>query len=346
MVKFNYLNIKQIKSIHPIQNYTLTCIESKEDLYSVSSNAHRTKEAFVLPVFHTIFQTLDQPMVVVRIIRDTAFILEANRAFCRLVGYSNEEIIGKAANDIISQYCLKQDKLQFQKETFLYTKRRRRTPVRIEHKPLDKAACGQDNLAIILVEDLSAHKWIAEQYERDKVLISGIVDSNYHIRYLKDFFAPLLFEPEKRLEDETILEFISETEFKRFEEAFLTSSKMKKMNHLKVKTKKLSGVELELTVTFTPLFDGFGTIKEYAFVIWDLNPINDSVDSSMKLKIWMAKRDMSANQLAAATHISIQTISKLRNGKIKKPQRLTAELIASELKVEVSEIWSEVRRGR
>nr|WP_272898796.1 helix-turn-helix transcriptional regulator [Paenibacillus sp. MMS18-CY102] len=64
----------------------------------------------------------------------------------------------------------------------------------------------------------------------------------------------------------------------------------------------------------------------------------------MKLKIWMAKRDISTSQLSLSTGISIQTISKLRNGKITKPQRLTAELIASELRVEITDIWPEVGR--
>jgi lambda repressor-like predicted transcriptional regulator len=58
----------------------------------------------------------------------------------------------------------------------------------------------------------------------------------------------------------------------------------------------------------------------------------------------MAKRDLSASQLSLATGISLQTISKLRNGKISRPQRLTAELIASELRVDVQEIWPELVR--
>lgn len=74
--------------------------------------------------------------------------------------------------------------------------------------------------------------------------------------------------------------------------------------------------------------------------------INQVHDSAKRLKMWMAKRDISANQMATATNISLQTISKLRNGHIKKPSRLTAELIAAELQVAVSDIWQEVRNGR
>ncbi len=77
-----------------------------------------------------------------------------------------------------------------------------------------------------------------------------------------------------------------------------------------------------------------------------LTAIKQVYDSSKRLKMWMAKRDISANQMAAATNISLQTISKLRNGHIQKPNRLTAELIAGELQVAVSDIWPEVRNGR
>lgn len=77
-----------------------------------------------------------------------------------------------------------------------------------------------------------------------------------------------------------------------------------------------------------------------------LTAIHQVYDSAKRLKMWMAKRDISANQMAAATNISLQTISKLRNGHIKKPSRLTAELIAAELQVAVSDIWPEVRNGR
>ena len=42
-----------------------------------------------------------------------------------------------------------------------------------------------------------------------------------------------------------------------------------------LKTSKLSGIELELSVTFTPIIDGFGEVLEFAFVIWDLRPVDD-----------------------------------------------------------------------
>jgi DNA-binding Xre family transcriptional regulator len=102
--------------------------------------------------------------------------------------------------------------------------------------------------------------------------------------------------------------------------------------------------ELAFRTTIFPIYDGFGEIEQFAFSIWEMQESSGSEQSGTKLKIWMAKRDLSASQLSLATGISLQTISKLRNGKISRPQRLTAELIASELRVDVQEIWPELVR--
>ncbi|WP_042162740.1 helix-turn-helix domain-containing protein [Paenibacillus gorillae] len=298
-----------------------------------------------MDLYHHIFLILDRPMAIIRNLHNTASLVEANDAFSRLMGCSIEELKGRCACSIIEQYSVQAAARPYQRETYLCTGKRS-MPIRMDHTPLPYINEETGNLSLIQVEDLSALRWIEEQFEHNKVLISGIVDSTYHIRILRDFYAPLLLKPEQTLEDENFLQFISEQEFERIQKALETAGKLKKANNIKVKTNKLGGVEFELSITFTPIYDGFGSVREYAFVIWDLKPVSEGIDSSMRLKIWMAKRDMSAIQLSAATHISLQTISKLRNGKIEKPQRLTAELIASELKVDVAEIWPEVRRGR
>lgn len=299
-----------------------------------------------MPVFHNIFQLLDQPMVLVRFMRDTVVVEESNRAFTRMTGLYNEQLQGMHISKMIGNYCYKNGLRAFRKETFLYNSKHCRIPVLIEQKLLEVTSHDQNALAIIIIQDLSTRKWIELQQQTHKVLISGTVDDSNHIRFIKDLNDPNIFYPEKDLENETLLQFISEAEFAKINEMLPSFTKLKKLQPITVKTNMLSGVELELKVIFTPMFDGFGKIIEYAFVILDLNPVNDSIDSSMKLKIWMAKRDISASQLSDATNISLQTISKLRNGKIKMPQRLTAELIASELRVDVKELWPEVRKGR
>jgi DNA-binding Xre family transcriptional regulator len=171
-----------------------------------------------------------------------------------------------------------------------------------------------------------------------------LFDKNLHIRNFRQSSTPIIFEPDRTLDDENLLQFVAERDHERMLAAFAEAAANKKEKSIILQTSKRSGIELELSITFTPIYDGFGNSKEFAFVIWDLKPVDSEIDAATKLKIWMAKRDITAGHLSALTGISIQTISKLRNGKIIKPQRLTAELIASELQVGVHEIWTEIRK--
>ncbi|MFF2482010.1 helix-turn-helix domain-containing protein [Paenibacillus sp. NPDC058071] len=296
-------------------------------------------------LFHHIFQELEQPMVIVRVTRDVVVFYEVNSAFGRLTGYTGEQLRNKPVKSVIGPYSDRTAARPFKREGALTTARKRIVPVRMENKPLDYGS-SENGLTLMQFEDLSAQKWIDRQAELHQVLVSGVVDTTYHIRYLRDTRTRSLLQPEVPLEDETFFQFITESELSRITDLIPETNQIKKLNTIIIRTVELNGIQLELTVSFTPLFDGFGKLKEYAFVILDYKPVNDFIDSATKLKIWMAKRDISANQLSAATNISLQTISKLRNGKIEKPQRLTAELIASELRIDVSEIWPEVRKSR
>lgn len=302
------------------------------------------EECSRLSIYSQIFQLMHQPMIILRQNEREAAIEDANNAFIRLSGYTLKELKSKKSQHLLQKYKIDNSRQVVKSEVVIYTKQKRQISVRIDQQPLPNSS--EDNFcrAYIIFEDLTPYKWIEQQAERNKVILSGIVDRNQHVRFLRDNLAPLLFEPDRKMQDETLLQFLDDTEhvkiMKIIQEAYL----LKKERSLLLKTSKLSGIELELSVTFAPIIDGFGEAFEFAFVIWDLRPVDDQIDASVKLRIWMAKRDITAGHLSSLTGISIQTISKLRNGKILKPQRLTAELIASELQVEVHDIWSEVRK--
>ncbi|CAM3961302.1 helix-turn-helix domain-containing protein [Paenibacillus alkaliterrae] len=297
-----------------------------------------------MSVYHQIFQRMDQPMLILREKDHEVQIEDANYAFLRLTGYTLAELRSRSTPHLLQNYNIDTTRQVLKSEVMLYTKLKRHLPVRIDQQPLPKEEDDDINRAFIVFEDLTSYKWIAEQAELNKVLISGIVDSHLHIRFLRDSVAPLLFEPDRTIEDETLMTFIADKEQEKLKLVLQEAYLLKKERSLTLQTSKLSGIELELSITFTPILDGNGEVKEFAFVIWDLRAIDDKIASSMKLKIWMAKRDVTAGHLSASTGISIQTISKLRNGKIEKPQRLTAELVASELQVDVHEIWPEIRK--
>ncbi|TYP79339.1 helix-turn-helix domain-containing protein [Paenibacillus methanolicus] len=109
--------------------------------------------------------------------------------------------------------------------------------------------------------------------------------------------------------------------------------------NLNIRTKWLVNEEsLEVTLTLAPFYHSDNTLNQYAFIVTDLR--SSQGDPAVKLKIMMARCNLSALDLSESTGISVQTISKLRNGRIQKPQRLTAELLATELGVKPQDIWA------
>ncbi|MFD1955901.1 helix-turn-helix domain-containing protein [Paenibacillus thailandensis] len=191
------------------------------------------------------------------------------------------------------------------------------------------------------MQDLSSQLWLRQRCDGDHVLVSGVVDEAHKIKFLLNS-RPLELQEAERSDDESIFRYVEKEEWSRVLKTTAEAVKQKQARTVVIRSANLGAI-LDMNITFQPIFDGFGKVKEYAFVLHDLKPVEKSADSSIKLKIWMAKRDINASQLAAATGITPQTISKLRNGKIIRPHRLTAELIAAELRVDVSDIWTEVR---
>ncbi len=298
--------------------------------------------------YEQVFRVHGQAMAVIAEHEGNVRVLDANDAFIRLTGYDKDELISTQDSLFVFSYPAELSRRALKSEMTLNARTGQLLHIRYEQVPLNSGfktrGGAADNIALIIFEDLTAYNWINQQLLSRDILLSGIVDEHMHIRFLRDKLATLMFEPDRALEDESLLDFVAEIDHDRIRAILEQSTHMVDEQSITLHTSKLSGVELELELTYAPIKDGFGNLKEFAFVIWDLRPTNDTADPSMKLKIWMAKRDMSAGALSAATGISLQTISKLRNGKILKPQRLTAELIAAELRVEVNEIWPIVRR--
>ncbi|MWC29262.1 helix-turn-helix domain-containing protein [Paenibacillus sp. MMS18-CY102] len=197
---------------------------------------------------------------------------------------------------------------------------------------------------LIIAKDMSADKWLEQQSTVKKALNIGICDNEYIVRKFHQNYSPLSNVDHSPLH-QSIFDFLDPNEHEMIKTQLSTASTESNSCDIVVRTISFEDISgLEMRATICPIFDGFGAIQEYAFSVWDLKEANDSGQPGMKLKIWMAKRDISTSQLSLSTGISIQTISKLRNGKITKPQRLTAELIASELRVEITDIWPEVGR--
>lgn len=290
--------------------------------------------------FQKTFQAVGLPLTIIQ--NDNLSILEANPAFVRLTGFSPEELRLTTLSPII-EHCssIRQLRSNSLKSFTLMTKRRKRVPVTLEVYELE-AEQGGPAVSAIAIGDLRSSLWLKQQCDGDQVLLSGVVDASLRITFLLNPKPFNILDEGYISEDETILQFVGQEEWPKMLETIQIAVKLKQARSVTIRSTILGAV-LDMNITFQPIFDGFGKVKEYAFVLHDVRPVDETADSSVKLKIWMAKRDINASQLAAATGISPQTISKLRNGKIRRPQRLTAELIASELQVDMREIWKDVR---
>ncbi len=196
---------------------------------------------------------------------------------------------------------------------------------------------------LIIAKDMSAEKWLEQQSRTGKALYTGICDSQYLIRMFNTHVQQTMSDIS--IVNQSIFDYLDPSEHDTIREQLLSCGMAEYPCDIVVHTIKFDELsELELRATICIIFDGFGHIQQYAFSVWDMRESEEADQPGMKLKIWMAKRDISASQLSALTGISMQTISKLRNGKILKPQRLTAELVASELNVDVNTLWPEIGR--
>jgi len=204
---------------------------------------------------------------------------------------------------------------------------------------------GDDKLLVFFAHNISGSKWIEKQIAAQPVLCSGILNKDYVIeRY--ELYIDAAADHKTSYENVSIFELITPEQQPHLKQTFEEINVAKQSKHIILRTTKLADhLAYELRMTVHPLLDGFGQLQDYAFVICHLKPFEESSDPSVRLKIIMAQRNITVQWLSEATGITVQTISKLRNGKIRKPQQLTAKLIACELGVAVSDIWPETRRG-
>jgi len=228
-------------------------------------------------------------------------------------------------------------------ETTLQTGSGSQKTIGLDVKAMDARDEEGRPLLLIIAKDMSTDKWLEQQSRSGKALYTGICDSQYRIRTFHAHGQRTMSG--ESVVHQSIFDYLDPSEHTAIRERLIGCSLADYPCDIVVRTIKFDEAsELELRATICTMFDGFGAIQQYAFSVWDMRESGEAGQPGMKLKIWMAKRDISASQLSASTGISMQTISKLRNGKIRKPQRLTAELLASELKVDVSALWSELSR--
>lgn len=296
----------------------------------------------------SLIRILKKPMGIIKIDGEKLSFLEVNEPFCALSGYTREELMGIDPSLMLAQGQQPDLSLfSFDDDAFLRTEitalSKGHNEVYLEVE-LYRIHDGSNDLIIVFADHTSSKKWIDHQVENKPILCSGIVNASYMMTRYEKYFDPIV-DHKSGLDHESIFELIAKEDRPVLKQILEEIKYTKQTKEIVLKTSQVKDLmELKMKITVRPFFDGTGTFLEYAFVISQLELFELSEDASIRLKVLMAQRSMSAQSLSEATGITIQTISKLRNGKVMKPQLLTAQLIAGELGVAVSDIWSETRR--
>ncbi|MEI7027494.1 helix-turn-helix transcriptional regulator [Paenibacillus sp. y28] len=296
---------------------------------------------------HHVIQCFQRPMAIIRS-GDNGPVIEAvNDKLIGLLGYTEKELLNMNPLQLIDKKFMgvlhvKQARLMKDKhlrsEVILINKLKQPMNLLLE---IDLLSCtGEPDTYAVSIDDIRPLKWIHAQINQNNVRAAGIINADLIIDMYNSYYDPIA-EDDAYFEDLSILQLVPAEIHGHLQEKMEEIKRLKQSMDMTVKTIPLSNmVELEVTLRSCPFFDGWGRLINCAFIIFDLKQSNETAtEPAIKLKIIMAQRSISAQTLAEATGISLQTISKLRNGKIKRPQRLTAELIASELGVQVTDIW-------
>ncbi|SFT20193.1 DNA-binding transcriptional regulator, XRE family [Paenibacillus sp. BC26] len=286
-----------------------------------------------------IFHTIRTPLAVVVGRGDDIRFNRANKAFSNLVGCSEAELAGLPPSRLFSAWNNNNLLTSISSETVLLDRLKPDEPQRLL-LTWEAVKDTEEPAYLLTAEDITAKTWIDTMSSSKKVMFSGILNDRYVIeRYYQHDSAPLygrLF----RIEQESLHEFFNNHDRERLFYALEQAALHNRMDRIVVQTKLAANTaQLELHITFRPFYSGDGVLKHFGFIVTDVQTISEAIDPSVTLKVLMARSYMSAQQLSIETGISLQTISKLRNGKIGKPQRQTAMLIASKLNVTPQDIW-------
>ncbi|REE78785.1 DNA-binding Xre family transcriptional regulator [Paenibacillus taihuensis] len=293
-----------------------------------------------MSLFAAVFHTLKTPLAVITGQGASMQFDRVNKAFSDLVGCSEVELQGLPPSRLFSpwneQLLLAADKSE------IFTLRQSSLPRDPQHLLLtiDEVVDTAEPAYLLTAEDISARTWIESMSKTERVLQSGILNEQLVIeRYYRSSASPIL-DPNLRIEAESLQKFFDDSDRERLVSALKQATLHQRMDQIVVRTKPLANnLQLELHITFRPFFNGDKSLLHYGFIITNIHSLSEPADPSVTLKVLMTRNYISAQQLSHATGISLQTISKLRNGKIGKPQRQTALLIASQLNVLPQDIW-------
>lgn len=295
---------------------------------------------------YNIFYLLADPMFIVESEHNRWYIRDINQAFTSLTGYKKTELIEVDPDGLLKDgLTFAQLMVQLDEDNGaaidwdLVAKSTIAAPIRFTCRKL-----VQENKSyyIVICKDLSEDKWTDEFAVDNKMVLCISATEQFKITATKRYYCPIKYNP-SALINQSLFDYVIEDHRKQLRRVMEYAR-----NNGTTEQMELSMVIFDKTyatsIVIKPFYYGNKSFKNYLLVITDLNLHDQGEDSSYKLRMLMLNKNMSATHLAQSTLISLTTISKIRNGKIKKPQRLTAELIAGELGVKPEMIWSSFKR--
>jgi DNA-binding Xre family transcriptional regulator len=298
-----------------------------------------------------LFYLLSDPMLIVENDESRWFIRDVNQAFSTFSGFKQSDLTQLDPSTIISP---KEADLSFTEavnqladehalspalECKLVTKASSPAAVRVSCRKLQT---GDPTMYVIICKDLREAKWIDEYIVHNKIMMSAIVNERYNIMTLKHYYAPVP-QPASSYLNLSILDLVAEQERIKLKRIFEYAKHNRTEEAIDFQL-KLGDHYYHADAVIQPFYNGNRSFKNFVVILTSLLMNTQEEDPSYKLRMLMLSKNISVTSLAQSTLISLTTISKIRNGKIKKPQRLTAELIAGELGVKPESIWSSFKR--
>jgi DNA-binding Xre family transcriptional regulator len=298
-----------------------------------------------------LFYLLSDPMLIVESDESLWSIRDVNQAFTAFSGFKKSDLITLDPSTIIttedSGIAFEEAVIQLAEENAisplleckLITKASTPADVRMSCRKLQEA----DRIVyVIICKDLRESKWIDQYITQNKIMVSLIANDRYTILSLKHYYAPVQ-QPSSSYVNQSIFDLVAEHERGKLKRIFEYAKNNRTPETADFQL-KLGDRYYSADAVIQPFYNGNRSFKNFVVILTSLHLNNQEEDPSYKLRMLMLSKNISVTSLAQSTLISLTTISKIRNGKIKKPQRLTAELIAGELGVRPETIWSSYKR--
>ncbi|QHW30988.1 helix-turn-helix domain-containing protein [Paenibacillus rhizovicinus] len=312
-----------------------------------------------------LFAQSPDAVIIVRSDQNSRCIYACNSAFRAMCGYTDEQLVGLdlrslplyGANPlwpIIDRLCASITSVNQEAHAETYFSLPRLDPL-FGELYAKRMPDSDQALVMVTIRDRSEHKWIEDQAYERSIIVSMLLTKAGTVVSMRSYRGPIQYD-RLELSRTNSDQFVDEQDRARVRDRLRDLQFSKETGEFKF-ILQLFQDRFHVHSIVKPFFNGDGSFRCYAIIVlamdavgapdsetanWQINVpygSDDPSESAYKLRLLMLEKRMSVTRLAERTKISLTTISNIRNGKIKKPHRLTAQLIADQLGVSPLDIW-------